>query len=113
MCSKRVIDDIDNGKAVVLDKRKFQYGTIITVVIFLLTQAVLFGVWKGTVDSKVDNFEVIVNQKMESMRHGGSDVSLENSKKIDANTTRIDNIIHNLKRLMERQGVRWETLDAK
>lgn len=93
MCSQEAINKIDNGEAIVMDKKHLQWGAIITVVIFIVTQTFLFATWKGAIDKDI-----------EKLKETGSAVAVENSHKLD-------NVTHNLKRLMEKSNLRWDNLN--
>jgi len=110
MTDKKTIDRIESGEAVILNRKAIQWGAIATVLIFLLGQVMIFGIWKGSVDEKIQNKaeakEVqLLQVKVNSIEENGTKVSQDNAKKTDV-------LIHNLKRLMEKSGVKWESLEV-
>lgn len=103
MCSKEVVEKIDNGKAIVVSRGAIQWTAIIAITIFILTQAVLFGIWKGGTDEKIEAQIKTSDDRFTRLEKGGSIIALESQHRLDV-------VIHNLKRLMEKQGLRWEEL---
>jgi ferric-dicitrate binding protein FerR (iron transport regulator) len=103
MCSQELIKKVDEGKAVVVTKTTIQWAVIVTVAIFILTNAVMFGMWKGGVDEKLDAHMQSNQERFIRLEEGGSKVALETQDKVDV-------VIHNLKRMMEKQGMKWEEL---
>ena len=94
MCDKKTIDKIESGEAMIVSKKSFQWGIglLIGLMIFLLTQSVLFGVWKGGVDEKVHNIEV-----------SGTALS-------KTNHAILLDIAHNQRVIMNALGLKWESL---
>lgn len=97
MTTKKDIDKVDNGTAVIINKSLFQWsvGIIITIMIFLLTQTYVFGNWQGNIETRVKTIET-----------QGTDISRANEKKMNT-------LLHNQRRMMEKLGIAWEDLDVK
>ena len=97
MCDKKTIDKIESGEAMIVSKKTYQWGIglFMGLIMFLITQSVLFGVWKGGLDERVHNIEV-----------SGTDLSKRNHSLL------LD-IMHNQKIMMTAQGLKWESLTKR
>ena len=87
---------ISNGKAIAIDTRKILWGSVITVILWLLSNLVLFAFWKGSTDEKIEarpqKYEV------QTMIEGKINREIDQlNKKIDKLEIKIDTIILKLK----------------
>lgn len=55
MCDPKTLEKLNNGKAVVISKSSAIIGGIITIIIFVVTNIALAGVWKGGIDEQIKN----------------------------------------------------------
>lgn len=55
MCDEKTIKKINEGKAFVLTRSSAFWGIGVTLIIFIITNLTLAGVWKGNVDEKINN----------------------------------------------------------
>ena len=99
MCSEETIKRIDKGEVFTVNKKAFQWGAWITLIVWLAGAVYVFGVWKSGVDNEISN----VKKDVVTLTSTGSVVAFDNQH-------RLDTVIHNLKRLMEKDGLRWEEL---
>ena len=95
MTDKKKIDRVDNGEAYIVQKKTIQWSVIATIIIFLFSQALMFGIWKGGLDERILNLE-----------KSGSRVAVKNQ-------ILINSLIHNQKRIMEKLNIKWESLGDK
>ena len=92
--TKQSIDRIENGDAVIISRKAYQWwiGILVTVIIALLVNTVAFGIWKGTIDQQIKNIELT-----------GTILSKENHEMLQ-------NVVHNQKIMMRFLGIQWETM---
>lgn len=97
MCDQDTLNKIDNGKALVVTKKHIAWGAIATILVFLLSQAAIFGIWKGTTDEKIDNNTKAIQILKE-----------REVPKIKSELKTLNRIEHNLIRLFEQQGIKYD-----
>ena len=92
--TKQSIDRVENGDAVIVSKKAYQWliGILVTVMFALLGTTVSFGIWKGSIDQQIKNIELT-----------GTILSKENHEMLQ-------NVVHNQKILMRSLGIQWETM---
>lgn len=96
MSDKELIEQIEAGKMIAVNKKSIAWGAVVTLLIFIITQSVLFGIWKGSVDSKLD-------ENNTSMRR--SEIEIQ---KLKHNSKIIGRLEHNLIRLLEKNNMAYD-----
>lgn len=104
MCSEKTIADIDAGRSVVV-KKKIAYSLILTIVTGVLGWLITVIFWvAGTTTAIADNDKEIKLNKTELIKV---------SEWKERHTDNHDEMIYNLTRLLEANGLEWKSFPKK